>query len=88
MGHPPNEVSWSDELFRIYGLEPGSVDMTYQAYLEARPSRRTGAANIRAALEGGQAFEFEETHRSSGRGDAHAAQQRVRRSRRSSVRGA
>ena len=35
-----NEVSWSDELFRIYGLEPGSVDMTYQAWSASIP--RTG----------------------------------------------
>jgi len=29
-----NRVSWSDELFRIYGLEPQSVDVTFDSYLE------------------------------------------------------
>jgi PAS domain S-box-containing protein len=57
-----NRVAWSDELYRIYGLEPGSVEITYQSYMErVHPEDRdaTGAA-IRDALEGGDAFEFEE----------------------------
>jgi PAS domain S-box-containing protein len=29
-----NQVTWSDELFRLYGLEPQSQEMTYEAYLE------------------------------------------------------
>ena len=28
-----NEVAWSDEMYRIYGLEPQSVKMTYEGYL-------------------------------------------------------
>ena len=57
-----NRVSWSNELFRIYGLEPGSVDITYQAYLErVHPDdQEQAAASIRTALEEGREFEFEE----------------------------
>lgn len=28
----PDEVSWSDEMFRIFGLEPGSVSIDYATY--------------------------------------------------------
>lgn len=31
---PNNEVMWSDELFRIYGLEPGEIEPTYERFLE------------------------------------------------------
>jgi PAS domain S-box-containing protein len=31
---PANRVTWSDELFRIYGLPPQSQDVTYETYLE------------------------------------------------------
>jgi PAS domain S-box-containing protein len=57
-----NAVAWSDELFRIYGLTPGSVDITYQAYHErVHPEDREHAAlSIRRALEGGREFDFEE----------------------------
>lgn len=57
-----NKVSWSDELFRIYGLQPGSIDITYQAYLErVHPDdQEQAAASIRTALEEGREFEFEE----------------------------
>ncbi len=57
-----NRVSWSDELYRIYGLEPGSVEMTYQGYIErVHPDdREQTAASVRDALEGEGEFEFEE----------------------------
>ena len=29
-----NAVIWSDELFRIYGLEPGEIEPTYERFLE------------------------------------------------------
>jgi diguanylate cyclase (GGDEF)-like protein/PAS domain S-box-containing protein len=29
-----NRVTWSDELFRIYGLEPGEMEPTYERFLE------------------------------------------------------
>lgn len=28
-----NVVTWSDELFRIYGYEPGSIEVSYEAFL-------------------------------------------------------
>ncbi len=31
---PANKVTWSDELYRIFGLEPGEVDPSYKNYLE------------------------------------------------------
>ncbi len=31
---PENEVRWSDELFRMLGLEPQSEDVTYESYVE------------------------------------------------------
>jgi diguanylate cyclase (GGDEF)-like protein/PAS domain S-box-containing protein len=31
---PANQVTWSDELFRIYGLRPGEVEPTYEGFLE------------------------------------------------------
>ena len=30
---PANEVWWSEELYRIYGLEPGSISPTYERFL-------------------------------------------------------
>ena len=30
---PANVVWWSDELFRIYGLEPGAVVPSYEGFL-------------------------------------------------------
>ncbi len=50
-----DRVTWSDELYRIYGLEPQAVDITYERYLERihpddrETVRETGA---RAAAEG------------------------------------
>jgi PAS domain S-box-containing protein len=57
-----NKVAWSDELYRIYGLEPESVEISYESYIErVHPEDRDSAASsIRAALEGTEEFEFEE----------------------------
>jgi signal transduction histidine kinase len=30
----PNEISWSDELYRLYGLAPGSIDVNYESFIE------------------------------------------------------
>jgi PAS domain S-box-containing protein len=32
---PENTVTWSDELFRIFGLEPQSREVTFESYLES-----------------------------------------------------
>jgi two-component system cell cycle sensor histidine kinase/response regulator CckA len=29
-----NQVTWSDELYRIFGLEPGSIEVSFDVYLE------------------------------------------------------
>ncbi|HJU86347.1 MAG TPA: MASE1 domain-containing protein, partial [Gemmatimonadota bacterium] len=57
-----NKVAWSDELYRIYGLEPESVEISYESYIaRVHPEDRDRAASsIRAALEGAEEFEFEE----------------------------
>lgn len=57
-----NKVLWSDELYRIYGLEPESVEVNYESYIErVHPEDRDSAAgSIRAALEGKDNFAFEE----------------------------
>ncbi len=30
---PNNHVTWSDELFRVYGLEPGETEPSYEEFL-------------------------------------------------------
>jgi PAS domain S-box-containing protein len=56
-----NRVTWSDELYRIYGLEPQSVGITYETYLElVHPGDRESVRRAveRAAAEGAS-FAFE-----------------------------
>lgn len=57
-----DQVQWSDELYRIYGLDPGSVDITFESYLErVHPEDRDRVARtIAEALASGSTFEFEE----------------------------
>jgi len=57
-----NRVHWSDELFRIYGLEPQEFGATYEAYLErVHPDdRERVAAAIARVHETGEPFDFEE----------------------------
>src|SRR5882724_8775599 len=44
-----NVVTWSDEIFRIFGMEPQKVGTTYQAFLEqVHPDDRT---TVRAVIE-------------------------------------
>ena len=59
---PANRVTWSDELYRIYGLAPGSFDATYEAYLQrVHPEDRGKAAgSIEKAARDHQPFAFEE----------------------------
>jgi diguanylate cyclase (GGDEF)-like protein/PAS domain S-box-containing protein len=49
-----NAVIWSDALYRIFGYEPGAIEVTYETFLEhvhpeEREQRRLG---VQAALEG------------------------------------
>jgi PAS domain S-box-containing protein len=52
------DVTWSDELYRIYGSEPESYRPSYQGYLERiHPEERAGAeAAIRRTMETGEPF--------------------------------
>ncbi len=54
-----NEVTWSDELFRIYGLEPGEMQPTYERFLERiHPDDREDVdQRNRRAFADHQAFE-------------------------------
>ncbi|MDX6581003.1 MAG: hypothetical protein QOI10_187 [Solirubrobacterales bacterium] len=56
---PANRVSWSDELFRIYGLEPGEFDPSYEKFLEHVHPDDRDAVNARnqKALVDHQSFE-------------------------------
>jgi diguanylate cyclase (GGDEF)-like protein/PAS domain S-box-containing protein len=57
-----NKVSWSDELYRIYGLEPGQFGATFEQYLERvhTDDRERVQATIGRALADHRPFAFEE----------------------------
>jgi PAS domain S-box-containing protein len=57
-----NRVRWSDELYRIYGLEPQEFGATFAAYLErVHPDDRDAVReSIEAAVRAGRPFDFEE----------------------------
>lgn len=57
-----NRVTWSDELYRIYGLEPGSCEVTFELFLSklVPEDRDRVAASVRAALEHGERFTYPE----------------------------
>ena len=56
-----NRVTWSDELYRLWGLEPQSVDMTYERYLDSvHPAdRKQARAVIERALESRAPFDLD-----------------------------
>ncbi|HMJ14341.1 MAG TPA: GAF domain-containing protein, partial [Polyangiaceae bacterium] len=55
-----NGVSWSDELYRIYGLEPQSCPITFDFFLsKLHPEDRAHIqAEVRQALEAGGRFSY------------------------------
>src|SRR5207344_1734891 len=57
-----NRVMWSDELYRIYGLEPQSVELTFESFLaRVHPDDRARTANIvEKALATGGRFAYPE----------------------------
>jgi PAS domain S-box-containing protein len=57
-----DRFSWSDELCRIYGVQPGMAQTDIVTFLEyVHPADRQGMrAAIERALDGGDAFEIEE----------------------------
>jgi len=54
-------VVWSDELYRIYGIEPGGSSITYKTYLEyVHPDHREQVSRaVEQALATWQSFEHE-----------------------------
>ncbi|HEX6713436.1 MAG TPA: EAL domain-containing protein [Thermoleophilaceae bacterium] len=57
-----NKVTWSDELYRIYGLEPGQFGATFEGYLERvhADDRERVQATIGRALADHRPFVFHE----------------------------
>jgi len=55
-----DRIRWSDEMYRVYGLEPGSP-ITLETYLaRIHPDDRAGSREaVQASLESGRPFEFE-----------------------------
>jgi PAS domain S-box-containing protein len=60
---PANVVTWSDELYRLYGLAPQSVPVTYEIYMQLLPpdERDRVAELVGRCRESGQPVVF--THR-------------------------
>ena len=56
-----DRVTWSDELYRMYGLEPQSLEVSLERFLAlVHPEdRRRVRARIARAYEDGQAFSFD-----------------------------
>ncbi|MHB8510832.1 MAG: diguanylate cyclase domain-containing protein [Actinomycetota bacterium] len=56
-----NNVVWSDELYRLFELDPQSLQGTFDAYLErVHPDDQALVEqSIRASLESGEPFEFD-----------------------------
>ena len=56
-----DQLSWSDELYRIFGLEPGDLVPTYDGYLAQLHPDDVDMVNavVGKAMHGGGAYEFE-----------------------------
>jgi PAS domain S-box-containing protein len=57
-----NRVSWSDELYRIYGLEPRSVEITFELFISklVPDDRAHVQAAVGQALQDGKRFTYHE----------------------------
>jgi len=55
-----DRVEWSDEMYRIFGLQPQDEPMTYDSYLKlVHPDDRSRVDNqVRAAFESGESWQF------------------------------
>jgi PAS domain S-box-containing protein len=60
-GIEDNEIRWSDEVYRIYGVEPGRFEVTYESFIAmVHPDDRDRLeGSVRAALRTGGFFEVE-----------------------------
>jgi len=58
---PANKVTWSDELYRIYGLKPQEIGITYEIFLDhVHPEDREFAHEIiQRALQDYQPFSYD-----------------------------
>ncbi len=56
-----DQLSWSDELYRIFGLEPGELTPTYAGYLAQLHPDDVDMVNaaVGAAMHGGGEYQFE-----------------------------
>jgi PAS domain S-box-containing protein len=56
-----NEIRWSDEVYRIYGVEPGRFEVTYESFIAmVHPHDRERLEDaVRGALGSGGLFEVE-----------------------------
>lgn len=56
-----NHITWSDEMYRLYGLEPGDGPIDYQRFQSLlHPDDRASAdAAVRESLESGEPFTFD-----------------------------
>ena len=54
-------VTWSDELYRMYGLEPREFRASYDAFIERvhRDDRKRVNLIVRQALRDGRPFDFD-----------------------------
>ena len=59
---PTNQILWSDELYRIYGLDPEVFEATFEAFLNhIHPDdRATLVDTLKEAIEARAAFQMEE----------------------------
>jgi PAS domain S-box-containing protein len=58
---PSGRLTWSDELYRIYGFEPGAVESRYQTFLGLVhiDDRAKVDLTVKQALETGSAYDYE-----------------------------
>ena len=56
-----NKVSWSNEMFRVYGVEPGSVAVSFESFLSfVHPDDRDMVVNgVQRAMETHEPFAFD-----------------------------
>lgn len=61
-GITEDRITWSEELYRIYGLDPNDFAASYEAFLErVHPEDRERTdSSVRAALQTGEPFLFDE----------------------------